>query len=64
MTEQPASHPDAEGLAALFSPFEGGGLSLKNRFVMAPMTRWMSPGQYPDADVAGYIGGAPKTGSA
>lgn len=41
-------------LEALFSPFEGGGLSLVNRFVMAPMTRWMSPGQIPGPDVAAY----------
>lgn len=40
--------------ASLFQPFEGGGLSLKNRIVMAPMTRWKSPGQIPGRDVADY----------
>jgi 2,4-dienoyl-CoA reductase-like NADH-dependent reductase (Old Yellow Enzyme family) len=30
------------------------GLSLKNRFAMAPMTRWKSPNQFPGADMAGY----------
>ena len=41
-------------LDALFTPFEGGGLELDNRFVMAPMTRWMSPGQFPGPEVAAY----------
>ena len=41
-------------LDALFTPFAGGGLDLPNRLVMAPMTRWMSPGQMPGADVAAY----------
>lgn len=41
-------------LSSLFSPFSGGGLSLKNRIVMAPMTRWKSPGQVPGPDVAAY----------
>lgn len=39
---------------ALFQPFEGGHLSLKNRIAMAPMTRWRSPGQIPGPDVAEY----------
>lgn len=42
------------GLAPLFEPFRHGSLSLANRVVMAPMTRWMSPGQVPGADVAAY----------
>jgi 2,4-dienoyl-CoA reductase-like NADH-dependent reductase (Old Yellow Enzyme family) len=41
-------------LAPLFEPFDGGGLSLKNRIVMSPMTRWKSPDQYPSDDVAAY----------
>ncbi len=41
-------------LSPLFEPFEGGGLSLKNRIAMSPMTRWKSPGQYPGPDVAAY----------
>jgi 2,4-dienoyl-CoA reductase-like NADH-dependent reductase (Old Yellow Enzyme family) len=41
-------------LAPLFQPFDGGGLRLKNRIVMSPMTRWQSPDQYPTEDVAAY----------
>jgi 2,4-dienoyl-CoA reductase-like NADH-dependent reductase (Old Yellow Enzyme family) len=41
-------------LGALFEPFTGGGLTLKNRIVMAPMTRWQSPDQFPGAQVAAY----------
>ncbi|RYD54377.1 MAG: 12-oxophytodienoate reductase, partial [Sphingomonadales bacterium] len=44
----------ADALAPLFEPFEGGGLSLKNRIAMSPMTRWKSPDQFPGEDVAGY----------
>ena len=46
--------PADEGLEALFEPFAWGGLSLPNRFVMAPMTRYFSPGGIPGADVAAY----------
>jgi 2,4-dienoyl-CoA reductase-like NADH-dependent reductase (Old Yellow Enzyme family) len=42
------------GLDPLFTPFSGGGLSLANRIVMAPMTRWHSPDEFPGADVAAY----------
>lgn len=38
----------------LFSPFKAGNLSLKNRIVMAPMTRSFSPDHVPGADVAAY----------
>lgn len=38
----------------LFSPFRHGGLSLKNRFVMAPMTRSFSPGHTPSRAVLDY----------
>ncbi len=41
-------------LAPLFQPFEGGGLTLKNRIAMSPMTRWKSPDQFPGPDVAAY----------
>ena len=41
-------------LAPLFTPFAAGGLSLKNRFAMSPMTRWFSPDEYPGPDVAAY----------
>jgi 2,4-dienoyl-CoA reductase-like NADH-dependent reductase (Old Yellow Enzyme family) len=44
----------ADSLAPLFEPFEGGGLRLKNRIVMSPMTRWKSPDQFPGPDVAAY----------
>ncbi|WP_340023996.1 NADH:flavin oxidoreductase [Paenibacillus sp. FSL K6-1096] len=40
--------------AALFEPFEGGGLSLANRVVMAPMTRVHSPEGVPGPEVAAY----------
>jgi 2,4-dienoyl-CoA reductase-like NADH-dependent reductase (Old Yellow Enzyme family) len=39
---------------ALFQPFVSEKLSLKNRVVMAPMTRSFSPGGVPGADVAAY----------
>ena len=38
----------------LFEPAEVGGLVLRNRFVMAPMTRAFSPGGVPGPNVAGY----------
>ncbi|MEK4851717.1 NADH:flavin oxidoreductase [Paenibacillus sp. FSL H7-0756] len=41
-------------VAALFEPFEYGGLSLRNRVVMAPMTRVHSPGGVPGPEVAAY----------
>jgi 2,4-dienoyl-CoA reductase-like NADH-dependent reductase (Old Yellow Enzyme family) len=39
---------------ALFSPFSLKSLQLKNRLVMAPMTRSFSPNGVPGADVAAY----------
>ncbi len=39
---------------ALFSPFKLKNLELKNRIVMAPMTRSRSPGGVPGEDVADY----------
>jgi 2,4-dienoyl-CoA reductase-like NADH-dependent reductase (Old Yellow Enzyme family) len=39
---------------ALFRPFEIKGLTLPNRIVMAPMTRWRSPEGVPGEDVAAY----------
>jgi 2,4-dienoyl-CoA reductase-like NADH-dependent reductase (Old Yellow Enzyme family) len=41
-------------LTGLFAPFTFSGLTLPNRFVMAPMTRRFSPGGVPGADVAAY----------
>lgn len=40
--------------SALFAPFTHKGLSLANRFVMAPMTRSFSPHNVPGEDVAAY----------
>lgn len=39
---------------ALFQPFQFKGLNLKNRIVMAPMTRQKSPDGIPTEDVAKY----------
>lgn len=41
-------------LDTLFQPFQLGPLRLRNRFVMAPMTRGFSPGGVPREDVADY----------
>jgi 2,4-dienoyl-CoA reductase-like NADH-dependent reductase (Old Yellow Enzyme family) len=41
-------------LPSLFAPVSLAGLPLANRLVMAPMTRRMSPGGVPGADVAAY----------
>ncbi len=41
-------------VAALFQPFVSQKLSLRNRIVMAPMTRSFSPGGVPGPDVAAY----------
>ena len=38
----------------LFSPFRCGNLSLTNRVVMAPMTRYRSPGNVPNKEVIEY----------
>lgn len=45
---------DASTAQTLFSPFEMPGLSLANRFVMAPMSRRFSPGGVPGEMVADY----------
>lgn len=47
MTQNPS-------VQSLFQPFQGGGLSLSNRIVMAPMTRQFSPEGVPGEDVAAY----------
>ncbi len=41
---------------ALFAPFSLKSLTIKNRFVMAPMTRQFSPHGVPTAEVAAYYG--------
>lgn len=45
---------ESEDISALFKPFELKGLRLKNRFVMAPMTRQRSPGNVPNEANAEY----------
>ena len=45
--------PDAS-VAPLFAPFSLGPLALRNRLVMAPMTRACSPGGIPGDNVAAY----------
>jgi hypothetical protein len=49
-------------LSGLFAPFSFSGLTLSNRFVMAPMTRRFSPGGVPGADVAAYYAGRAAAG--
>src|SRR3954451_9134192 len=44
----------AEHASVLFEPVRIGTLTLANRIVMAPMTRALSPGGVPGADVAEY----------
>lgn len=44
----------AQNVAPLFAPFSCDGLSLRNRIVMAPMTRKRSPGGVPGPQVAAY----------
>lgn len=41
-------------VSALFKPFSLNSLKLPNRLVMAPMTRYFSPGGVPGADVSAY----------
>jgi 2,4-dienoyl-CoA reductase-like NADH-dependent reductase (Old Yellow Enzyme family) len=41
-------------IEALFQPFQLGRLTLRNRLVMAPMTRCFSPGGIPGPNVADY----------
>ena len=40
--------------SSLFQPFSLGPLTLRNRFVMAPMTRQYSPGNVPNDKVVAY----------
>ncbi|MCW2932791.1 MAG: NADH:flavin oxidoreductase/NADH oxidase [Actinomycetia bacterium] len=47
---------DGADVEQLFSPVTIAGLKLRNRWVMAPMTRQFSPDGVPDADVAAYYG--------
>jgi 2,4-dienoyl-CoA reductase-like NADH-dependent reductase (Old Yellow Enzyme family) len=54
--EAPAADPahHARGVDILFEPIAIGGLTLRNRCVMSPMTRCRSPGGVPSADSAAY----------
>ena len=47
---------DGADVTPLFSPVSVGGLKLRNRLVMAPMTRQFSPDGVPGDDVAAYYG--------
>jgi 2,4-dienoyl-CoA reductase-like NADH-dependent reductase (Old Yellow Enzyme family) len=47
---------DGADVSSLFSPVSAAGLKLRNRLVMAPMTRQFSPDGIPGADVAAYYG--------
>jgi len=53
---RPSREKDKPTMSAeiLFKPFRLKSLQLKNRLVMAPMTRSFSPGGVPTADVAAY----------
>jgi 2,4-dienoyl-CoA reductase-like NADH-dependent reductase (Old Yellow Enzyme family) len=44
----------AQNVAALFQPFQVKSLALKNRIVMAPMTRSFAPEGVPDSNIAAY----------
>lgn len=44
----------AQNVDALFQPFQVKNLTLKNRIVMAPMTRSFAPDGVPDANIAAY----------
>jgi 2,4-dienoyl-CoA reductase-like NADH-dependent reductase (Old Yellow Enzyme family) len=46
--------PDYAAIASLFRPLPFGGRVLRNRIVMAPMTRRFSPGGLPGRDVLEY----------
>ena len=47
---------DGVDVTPLLSPVSVSGLKLRNRLVMAPMTRQFSPGGVPGDDVAAYYG--------
>jgi 2,4-dienoyl-CoA reductase-like NADH-dependent reductase (Old Yellow Enzyme family) len=47
---------DGADVTALFTPVSVAGLKLRNRLVMAPMTRQFSPDGIPGDDVAAYYG--------
>jgi 2,4-dienoyl-CoA reductase-like NADH-dependent reductase (Old Yellow Enzyme family) len=45
---------NSDSLEILFKPTRIGGVDLRNRIAMAPMTRAMSPGGVPGENVARY----------
>ena len=53
-SDEPTSLETTRSIAPLFQRFPWGGKQLRNRIVMAPMTRSHSPGKVPGADVAVY----------
>jgi 2,4-dienoyl-CoA reductase-like NADH-dependent reductase (Old Yellow Enzyme family) len=53
-TDLPLTLLDGTDVTPLFSPVEVAGLKLRNRWVMAPMTRQFSPDGIPGEDVAAY----------
>ena len=44
-------------VSPLFRPFTLRGMELKNRIVIAPMTRSRSPGAFPNAENVAELGG-------
>ena len=42
------------GIESLFEAFSFNGLTLRNRFVMAPMSRYACPGRTPSAELSAY----------
>lgn len=59
-----ATAPTTLSVEALFRPFPWGKGQLRNRVVMAPMTRGRSPGKVPGPDVAAYYRRRAKGGTA
>ena len=54
MTLNPEPRPMPNGAESLFRPFESEKLSLRNRVVMAPMSRCFSPGGILGGEMADY----------
>ena len=53
-SETSTSLATTRSVESLFHPFQWGSSELKNRVVMAPMTRSQSPGKVPGENVAAY----------
>jgi len=54
MPSSPATDGSQLSIEAFFQPLTIRGLTLRNRFAMAPMTRSFCPGNLPDENVVGY----------